>query len=257
VDLPDQLADIVPVEFQAVLFKRLRYTINARGLAGTKYCGCVLGSSALTLRIRWAWKWVGVFIYPKMFRERGKGMTFRDVWNDPVWSKVIGGLIVPIILAIFAALRTARFRLAIRVLFGSTEVPKAELPAAKPKVTLINVNSPAIDPNPATPLIFPLKCYIEMRNDSDFAIDVRMTDYRRNTIDAKRLALEVLQIKFDKWFPVPTATDRVGVYPGQQFRVFIPIDEHGSFTNSAINNLRGKIGTLVLSVNGEEMLIPF
>lgn len=179
-----------------------------------------------------------------------------QIWNDPVWSKVIGGLIVSLLLAILAAMR-GRLALATRVLFGVAEVPKAELPIAKPKVTLINVDCPPIDQNPAQKLTYPLKCYVEMRNDADYAIDVTMVDYKTNTVPARQIVLGVLQVKFNRWFPVPDSWDRIAAHPGQQFRAWIAIDEKGSFTNSAINSLRGKIGTLVLSVNGEEISVPF
>jgi hypothetical protein len=183
-------------------------------------------------------------------------MTLKDFWNDPVWSKVIGGLIVPLLIAGFAAIR-GRLSLAVRVLFGLAEVPNAELPVAKPKVSLINVDCPPIDPNPPQPLTYPLKCYIEMRNDAQYAVDVKMIDYRRNAIQAKQVVFGVLQVKFNRWFPVPDAAERIAVYPGQPFRAWIPIDEKGSFTNSAVLSLRGKIGTIVLTVNGEEVLVPF
>lgn len=180
----------------------------------------------------------------------------KSIWNDSVWSKVIGGLIVSLILAILAAFRKKRFTLAMRVLFGRA-VPKAELPPSKPKITVMNVDCPPIDPNPPQPLMYPLKCYVEMRNDSADTIDVRMINYKHNTVQAKQIVLGVLQVKFNRWFPVPDASDRIAAYPGQLFRVWIPMDEKGSFTNSAVNSLRGKIGTLILSVNGEEISVPF
>jgi hypothetical protein len=134
-------------------------------------------------------------------------MTLNDIWDDPVWSKVIGAVIFSAGAAIFGLFRKERFKLALRVLFGHAEVPKAALPAFKPKITLMNAHCPPIEPNPPQPLTYPLKCYVEIRNDSTYAIDVRMTDYKRNTVPAKQIVLGVLQVKFNRWFPVPDASE--------------------------------------------------
>jgi hypothetical protein len=183
-------------------------------------------------------------------------MTIHDIWNDPVWSKVIGGLIVALVLAILAAMRGDRFKRAMRILFGHEEIPKAE-PSSKPKITLINVECPPIDLNPSQPITYPLKVYVEMRNDSAYAIDVRVLDYKRNAVQAKHVVLGALQVKFNRWFPGPDSAERIAAHPGQLFRAWIPVDETGSFSNSVVKSLRGKIGTLVLSVNEQEVSVPF
>jgi hypothetical protein len=92
-----------------------------------------------------------------------------------------------------------------RILFGRNEVPKAELPAPKPSITLMNVDCPPIDPNPPQPLKYPLKCYIEMRNDSKGPVEVRLINYKPNAVPARGIVLDVLQIKFNKWFRLQTA----------------------------------------------------
>lgn len=66
-------------------------------------------------------------------------MTIHDIWNDPVWSKVIGGLIVSLVLTILAAMRRDRFKRAMRILFGHDETPKAE-PQRSPEVLLGEVS---------------------------------------------------------------------------------------------------------------------
>lgn len=66
----------------------------------------------------------------------------QGIWKDPVWSKVIAGLILPIVLAIIAILR-GRFRAAVSLLFQ------------RPAITLIDVSAPPINPSPPAPLTYP------------------------------------------------------------------------------------------------------
>ena len=66
------------------------------------------------------------------------------------------------------------------------------------------------------------------------------------------MVLSVLQIKFNRYFPEPDSAERIAVLPRQLFRAWIGIDET-KFTDTQIMNLRGKIGTFVLSVNGEHV----
>ena len=171
----------------------------------------------------------------------------HQAWNDPVWSKVIAGLIVPALLAILALGRRQRFREAIGVFLGHRRAPK-------PVITVINITAPPINPSPPTPLRYPLKCYVEMRNDSVSMIDVQVSNYHENAVPIKKLVLHVLQVRFNRWFPEPDGAERIAVLPKQLFQAWIGIDE-ATFTNSQIMKLRGKIGTLVLSVNGQQASI--
>lgn len=99
-----------------------------------------------------------------------------------------------------------------------------------------------------------MKCYAEMRNDSRSTIDVQVSHYRANAVPIKKMVLSVLQTRFNRYFPEPDGAERIAVLPRQLFRAWIGIDE-AKFTDSQIMNLRGKIGTLVLSVNGEHVNI--
>src|SRR5271154_991692 len=170
------------------------------------------------------------------------------VWNDPVG----GGLIVAVILALLSAF-WASIHLDWWKRFGSL-LSKAwrESQQFSPKVSLVQVN--ATDPDKGR-LTYPVKCYVELRNDSEGCIDVRMSNYKPNKVDAKLKLLNVLQLKFSSaWVPV-VETDRVAVLPQQLFRVWIPMDEK-KYNAQTVNELRGVIGEVVFAVNGKEIIIP-
>jgi hypothetical protein len=115
-----------------------------------------------------------------------------------------------------------------------------------PKVTLIHVK--ATPPDKAG-LTYPVKCYVELRNDSEVCIDVRMSDYKPNKMPPKLKLLNVLQLKFgNAWVPSIVEADRIAVLPRQIFRIWIPIDE-SKYTAEMVNRLLGEIGEVVLSVD--------
>jgi hypothetical protein len=120
-----------------------------------------------------------------------------------------------------------------------------------PKIKVINVDIPPI--NPA--LNYPLKCYAQMRNEAEQAIDVSVIDYILGRVTLKKFVTDVLQLKFRKWLPADEGVDRVAVYPGQQFQGWIGPDAI-QYSEARLKELKGNIGTLVLRVDGEEKKIP-
>ena len=103
---------------------------------------------------------------------------------------------------------------------------------------------------------YPLKLRMQLRNDSAEPIDVQVQDYRPGLITLKRLATEVLQVRLASvWLPGPHGAGRVAVFPTQQFQAWVGLDE-GRFGKGQVEEHRGKIGTLVLLVNGQHVDIP-
>ncbi|HWZ98000.1 MAG TPA: hypothetical protein VN025_09580 [Candidatus Dormibacteraeota bacterium] len=114
-----------------------------------------------------------------------------------------------------------------------------------PKITMVDVlASDSVTPG----LAYPVKCYTTFRNDSEAAVEVKLSEYKHAAVDMKKFVPDVLQIKFRDWLPADHGVDRVGVYPGQLFRAWIGVNEK-NFQAQSVNNLRGKIGTIVLLIN--------
>jgi hypothetical protein len=105
---------------------------------------------------------------------------------------------------------------------------------------------------------FPLKVYCEMRNDSNRVVDVRLFTYISNAVKVKRFTPGALQLKFGQgqtavWAPQPDAVERVAAYPRETFRAWVAPDE---FNKVTLEGLRGRIGTLVLDVDGQKIDMP-
>src|ERR1039457_6338124 len=101
----------------------------------------------------------------------------KQLWNDPVWSKVIASAIFAIIIAALAEIRfkwlkhlTARWTI---------------------KLTMTNH---AISYQ--TGIGFPLKCHIEVRNDSAKAVEVAIVKYIPKKMILKSFPPEVMQVRF-------------------------------------------------------------
>jgi len=91
-----------------------------------------------------------------------------------------------------------------------------------------------------------------LRNDSAEAIDVRFQDFRPQFITTKKVVTETFQVWLAGAFlpPQPHGIGRVAVIPEQQFATWLAIDE-GRFNKAQVEEHRGKIGILVLLVNGQ------
>jgi hypothetical protein len=126
--------------------------------------------------------------------------------------------------------------------------------AYPPKITVLATSLSYSDVKPS--LGFPLKMHVEMRNDHSRCINVRLSEYVSGFATVKNLPLDVLQIKYSgTWLPEKKTEERVAVLPRQQFRAWLGFDE-SKFTKEQLEQHRGKIGTLILGVNGKTVNIP-
>jgi hypothetical protein len=146
---------------------------------------------------------------------------------------------------------SAKFEEIRTVLERETGRPSQHARASDIKV--VEVTIPSQDPT--LKLTYPLKCYVELRNDSTECADVRVSEYKQQTVTLKKFTPDVLQVKLREWYPQRDGIDRVAVLPGQLFRAWVGVDE-AKFNENQIRGLRGKIGTLVFSVNGKPVNVP-
>jgi hypothetical protein len=196
--------------------------------------------------------------------------TFKAIWIDPVWSKVIATLVAAAILTSIAALwdkyTKSGFKLSqitvvlplwflIVLLVGSfifsvlilSKVLRSKYSFA-PTIKLTGVEVP--DPIPNPPMSFPVKCHFTFRNDSQGCIDVAVSDFEPEAVTLKNLPIAVFQIQLNqRWLPEDHGVSRIAVLPGQLFRGWIAPDED-RFSSTQARILVGRLGTLVLSVNG-------
>jgi hypothetical protein len=101
----------------------------------------------------------------------------------------------------------------------------------------------------------PLKLRFHLRNDSPYPLDIQYQDYRPELITLKKSVTEIFQIRMaGAWLPTPNGLGQVAVLPTQQFAGWIAADE-SRFNKGLVEEHRGKIGTLVLLVNGRNVEI--
>jgi TIR domain len=124
--------------------------------------------------------------------------------------------------------------------------------AVQPDIKVVDVAIPPQDKG--LNLTYPLKCYVQLRNDSASCIDVHLAGYIPNTVTLKQFVSGVLQVKLGEWYPRPDGVDHVAVLPGQLFRAWVGLDE-SKFTEDEVRGRSGQIGTLVLTVNGAALNI--
>ena len=122
----------------------------------------------------------------------------------------------------------------------------------KAKIAKVAVNIIPVDKSKT--LTYPLKCYVQLRNNSATCADISLFEYTPNTVTLKAFVLDVLQLKMRDWTPSDQGLDRLAVLPHQLFRAWIGVDEN-KFNADQLERLRGKIGTLVFLVNGERVNI--
>jgi hypothetical protein len=151
-------------------------------------------------------------------------------WHDPVWSKAIATFMIVLSGSIGAWVKTKW----------------SERWAIKLTKTNCNVSYvPGIG--------YPLKYYVEMRNDSSKCIEVRVLNYNPKKISVKSFPPEVVQVRFHtKWYPTDHAAERVALLPGQMCRAWIGVDE-GKLNEEQVKTAVGSIGTLIVSANGKHI----
>jgi hypothetical protein len=212
-------------------------------------------------------------------------LKLKKIWHDPVWSKVIAdqinrgiacgsGLIVAVFGVIYAFFPAARkflgasalvphwalvvlsvalLLLAIMLAVARRAKTQSRSVDSGLKITQIDVWI-AEDKRPN--ISFPLKVYCEMQNDSNRAVDVRLCPYIPDAVKVTRFTRGALQLKFPTgWLPQPDGLERVAVHPGQTFKAWVAPDET-RFTKVTLEGLRGRIGTLVLDVDGQTIDMP-
>jgi hypothetical protein len=172
----------------------------------------------------------------------------KFLWGDPVWSKFIAVLIVAVGSTLWAAIHLnwwERFRVAYSAAWRNQH-------QFTPRFTVIQVTATAPD---RVGLAYPVKCYVELRNDSEGCVDVRISYYRPARVPAKKVLLNVVQIYLGSWVPAgPDEVDRIAVLPRQLFRLWIAIDEQ-TYTPEKIMDLRGNIGEIVFTVNDGHVIV--
>jgi hypothetical protein len=163
-------------------------------------------------------------------------MTMRGwllwAWHDPVWSKVITTMIIAVGASTGAAIK---FQLVGRLKNYFS-----------PKLTKVNARL-----SEQVGKTYPLKYYVEFRNDFRKCIEVSLSEYRPGMIDIQVFVPTTMQIFFITWVPEQEGVDRVALLPGQKCRLWIAIDPN-RFTANQVKAAVGKMGELVVKVNKKD-----
>jgi len=125
------------------------------------------------------------------------------LWNDNVWSKVIAGLILAAILGAFKKPRAWALRTFITPKLTKTGDWTSEHPGAT----------------------YPLKHYVEMKNDSWRMMHVRLSAYTPAAVTLKKFVFGGLTIQLgNEWCPPQHSVERIAVLPGQSCRAWLGVD---------------------------------
>jgi hypothetical protein len=123
-------------------------------------------------------------------------------------------------------------------------------PTHPPKIRLMDVSVRS-----QAGVSYPLKCVVQMRNESRQSVVVQLSWYVPGFVTLKKFLPAVLQVKLqDEWCPSTKGTDRVAVMPGQYFQAWIGVDD-AVFSEEQVQSLIGRIGTLTLTVDGSDVLL--
>jgi hypothetical protein len=138
----------------------------------------------------------------------------------------------------------------IRAFLDREQAPQQpEQPSQQPYIETIHVQISA--PGPNTTLKYPLKCYVTLRNKSRECLDVSLASYEQDAVTLKDFPIDVLQLRFrGEWCPRPDGVERISVLPDQSFRAWVGPDDR-KFSADRLNEMRGRIGTLVFSMSGK------
>jgi hypothetical protein len=191
-------------------------------------------------------------------------MTVRDVWKDPVGAGIISGVVVAILLLTSFPVPLWGIIIAAFTLVGTLykllthhePPPSLEIYNFEPTVALISM-APELAP-PEEKHTYPLKCRIWLRNESKGCIDVMLLRYEPEKIQYKLFRQGVLQIELAGGAYIPTdhGADRIAVLPGQNFRLWLAMDET-KYTIQEVAGARDQIGAIVLKVNEKEERVKF
>ena len=143
------------------------------------------------------------------------------------------------------------------VLPEDTEVKRiaSEVRRLTPAAPEIRKLSDRVEYDGVAAAAYPLKLRMHLRNDSTFTVDIQLQEYRPELITLMGFPTEVFQIRLrDSWYPKDHGAGRIALYPGQQFEAWIAPDD-SKFNKAQVEGYRGRIGTLVLLVNGQNVEI--
>jgi hypothetical protein len=160
----------------------------------------------------------------------------KSLWKDPVWSKVISAAILAVIASVWASLK-----------FHWLGRLKGFW---KPTLTKANVR---LSEQPGK--MYPLKYYVELRNDLTKCVEVSLSAFQPDTIELKRFVPTTIQLSLNgSWLPEREGVDRIALLPGQMCRAWIGIDE-SKFNAAQITRLEGSLGVLVVKVNKKDFAV--
>jgi hypothetical protein len=163
--------------------------------------------------------------------ESGVPKTLKQIWHDPVWSKVILALLTAVWVSVhfnwwahlpavnplppcFSLLVLVLVLVASGIIWWLTlqvEEARRQLSQLKiePNITTVDLSIPP--ENKSEVRTYPLKCYVQLRNDSAACADVRIYEFRPNTVTLKTFVVDVLQLKLREWVPKDHGVDQLAV----------------------------------------------
>jgi hypothetical protein len=160
----------------------------------------------------------------------------KALWKDPVWSKVIAAAIMGVMASVWVSIRfhwLGRFKRFWNPTLTKTNVRLSEQPGK----------------------MYPLKYYVEFRNDLAKCVEVSLSGYHASKIALKRFVPNTIQLSLNgSWLPEHVGVDRIALLPGQTCRAWIGIDET-KFNASQVTTLEGSLGVLTVKVNKKDFAV--
>jgi len=200
--------------------------------------------------------------------------SLGKIRNDPVWAAVAAGIILAILAWVWGKFpsntvivsRTFPIPLwliiiVLSALIGTFWRLVTQREAAiqgtyhfEPKVTLVSVDADLAPPE--SKLTYPPKCSAFLRNDSKGCVDIMLANYQQDRIPIKAFRQGVLQIEVAPagWVRTDYGAHRIAVFPNQNFRFWIPIDEK-KYSPDEVRGARKQIGTLIFKMNRAEVQV--
>lgn len=176
----------------------------------------------------------------------GGGVLFAEVRlvlpRLPSWVPWAGVFVLSLLVLLWSPMHNSK----------SNMEPANSRNVALPVVSGVRIRLISEDVEYQPAATFPLKVRCTMRNDSVALADVQLSEYKPSAVTLKKFVTDVLQIKLGRWYPPDEGVGRVAVLVGQEFKLWVGVDE-GKFNENSVKQLKGQLGTLVLTVNGEEV----
>jgi len=158
------------------------------------------------------------------------------LWHDSVWSKVIAAAIFGVLASVWASFKfhwIGRLKGFWMPTLTKTNVRLSEQPGK----------------------VYPLKYYVEFRNDLTKCVEVSLSAYNAKTVGLKRFVPNTIQLSLNgSWLPEREGVDRIALLPGQICRVWIGVDET-KFNAAQVTKLEGSLGVLIVKVNKKDFSV--